>query len=138
MSTPTDTNAPLTQQRIDKWLWCARFYKTRSLAAKVVNNGTVKVTRGEEIKRVSKASFTIQNEDILTFTKDNRVRIIHVLSTATRRGPAPEAQQLYEDMSPPPPEKTKKPVDPFAREPGAGRPTKKDRRRLEAVRKGDV
>ncbi len=121
-------------QRLDQWLWFARFYKTRTLAGKVVSNGDIRVTRGNNIVRVSKASYAIQPEDTLTFTKADQIRVIRILSLAKRRGPAPEAQSLYEDLSPAPEAKPEKPIDPFNREKGAGRPTKKDRRDLDAMR----
>jgi len=114
--------------RLDKWLWHARFFKTRSLATNQVTGGHVRVN-GD---KVLKPSFCITAGDTLTFTTGRRVRIIRVLAGSTRRGPAPEAQALYDDLSPPPP-----PRDPAA--PGAdrsgGRPTKKDRRALDLSRR---
>lgn len=123
-------------QRIDQWLWHARLFKTRTLAGKFVSDGRVRVTRDETPMRVEKASFTIRPGDHLVFTLHDRLRILGVIQCAKRRGPASEAQTLYDDQSPPPPPKEKKPVTPFAREKGAGRPTKKDRRALDAVKAG--
>jgi len=62
-------------------------------------------------------------DDVLTFTKEQDVRIVRILACGERRGPAPEAQALYEDISP---EKVIRPKNP--RFDGKGRPTKKDRR----------
>ena len=109
-----------TGLRIDKWLWQARFFKTRSLAAKLVTGGHVRVNA----ERVGKASATVKPGDVLTFPQGRRIRVIEVTAIGTRRGPAPEAQGLYEDRSPPPPPPQPKPpaYD------GGGRPTKKDRR----------
>lgn len=125
-------------QRIDKWLWCARFFKTRTLAGKIVSAGNIKLTRKEQTQRISKASFLIQVGDTIAFTKGQRLFVIEIQSLADRRGPAPEAQALYEDHSPPPPEKktpsVSKPGTAFERESGAGRPTKKERRELSKLR----
>ncbi|MCI5045926.1 MAG: hypothetical protein MRY59_00370 [Aquisalinus sp.] len=132
----TEAELPASQ-RIDKWLWCARFFKTRSLAGKAVAAGDMRLTRGEQTQRITKASFSVQQDDTIAFTRHARLFIIRVKSCALRRGPAPEAQALYEDLSPPPPPKPEKnlaAVGNFEREKGTGRPTKKDRRDLEKVR----
>ncbi|MEL7114873.1 MAG: RNA-binding S4 domain-containing protein [Pseudomonadota bacterium] len=84
--------------RIDKWLWYARFFKTRSLAAKLVTGGHVRVNS----TRVSKASAAVGPGDVLTFPQGSRIRVVELVETGTRRGPAPEAQTLYTDLSPPP------------------------------------
>ncbi|MEE9329399.1 MAG: RNA-binding S4 domain-containing protein [Parvularculaceae bacterium] len=125
----------MTSQRLDQWLWYTRFYKTRTLAGKIVGAGDVRVTRGTTTTRATKASYTIQPDDTLTFQKDDRLRIIRILDLAKRRGPAPEAQTLYQDLSPPPEAKADKSIDPFEREKGSGRPTKKDRRVIDALRR---
>ncbi|WP_299611876.1 RNA-binding S4 domain-containing protein [uncultured Tateyamaria sp.] len=109
--------------RLDKWLWFARFFKTRSLAATRVAAGDVRVN-GD---RVTKRSTTITPGDVLTFSQGRVVRIVEVTAVGNRRGPAPEAQALYNDMSPPPPPK-ETPVPKNPRFEGKGRPTKKDRR----------
>ncbi|WP_375202375.1 RNA-binding S4 domain-containing protein [Hyphococcus sp.] len=130
------TNAP--SQRLDKWLWQARFFKTRTLASKFVNDGNVRITRDENTQRADKPSIAIRPGDIVVFTRNERLRIIHVLACAERRGPASEAQTLYEDRSPPPPPKEDAASrNAFAREKGAGRPTKKDRRALAALKSAD-
>ena len=109
--------------RADKWLWYARFFKTRSLASKICNAGRLRVS-GE---LVSKAHHRIKPGDVLTFSQGRHVRVIRVRALATRRGPAPEAQALYEDLEPPSAE-GRLPKPAAVRTPGAGRPTKKDRR----------
>lgn len=124
-------------QRIDQWLWRARFFKTRTLAAKFVSDGNVRLTRNGDTARVDKASANIRPGDILVFTRSDRLKIIAVSSCAARRGPASEAQQLYEDQSPPPPPKADRTPPAFSREKGAGRPTKKDRRALAALKAGE-
>lgn len=120
-------------QRIDKWLWQARFFKTRSLASKFVGDGNVRLGRGDATQRADKPSAAVRPGDTLVFTINERLRIIRVLACAQRRGPASEAQTLYEDQSPPPP-KTAAPAKAFARDKGAGRPTKKDRRAISALK----
>ncbi|MBP2301908.1 RNA-binding S4 domain-containing protein [Azospirillum picis] len=116
--------------RIDKWLWYARFFKTRSLAAKLCNDGGVRMSGTV----VTKAHASVKPGDVLTFAQGRHIRVIKVVALGSRRGPAPEAQALYEDLSPPVPEERLQ--DPF-RPPGAGRPTKRDRRAMDAL-KGDV
>ncbi|GAA6208391.1 hypothetical protein NBRC116601_16840 [Cognatishimia sp. WU-CL00825] len=107
--------------RIDKWLWQARFFKTRSLAAKVVTAGNVRVNA----QKIAKSSFSISPGDVLTFSQAKEIRVVRVKALGTRRGPAPEAQLLYFDMSEP---KEKVPAAP--RFEGKGRPSKRDRRNL--------
>lgn len=126
-------------QRIDKWLWFARFFKTRSLATKFANNGKIRIKRGHETIRIEKASQNVQLGDILTFALHTNIRVVEVKETGERRGPAKEAQLLYEDLSPPAPRGHKKSEMAPAlakREPGSGRPTKKERRELEQWRTG--
>ena len=82
--------------RVDKYLWFARFFKTRSLATKRANGGRIRIN-GNKIK---KSSDTVSIGDILTFAQGNEIRVIRVLNLGTRRGPAQEAQNLYEDITP--------------------------------------
>ncbi len=107
-------------QRLDQWIWHARFFKTRGLATRIVAGGHVRV----DGQRVSKPSFALRPGHVLTFRKARRIRVIRVDSLATRRGPAPEAQALYTDLSPP--EDDNVPRAP--RFEGKGRPSGKDRR----------
>jgi len=121
-------------QRIDRWLWYARFFKTRTLAAKFVTDGRIRITRNNDTFRADKPSFLVRSADTLVFTRNDHLRIIDVLAFAERRGPASEAKMLYEDQSPPRPPRKDRPRAPFTREKGAGRPTKKDRRALEILK----
>ncbi|MBS1303013.1 RNA-binding S4 domain-containing protein [Loktanella sp. SALINAS62] len=106
--------------RLDKWLWHARFFKSRSLAAGVVSGGKVRV----DGTPVSKPARNVGPGDVLTFTQGDAVRVVKILDCGTRRGPAPEAQGLYDDMSPVP-----APHQPAApKYDGKGRPSGKDRR----------
>ena len=111
--------------RLDKWLWHARFFKTRTLSAKVVSGGHVRVNAN----KVSKPATTVVADTVLTFPQGNQIRVIKIVELGTRRGPASEAQTLYEDLSPP---EEKIPQGQSQR--GGVRPTKKDRRSLDLIR----
>lgn len=80
--------------RIDKWLWHARFFKSRSLASKFCESGLMRVN-GETS---TKAHYALRVGDVLTFPIGSRVRIVRVLALGERRGPAPEARALYEEL----------------------------------------
>lgn len=115
--------------RIDKWLWYARITKSRTLAQKLAVSGHVRLNK----EKVGAAKTAVKPGDVLTISMPRRLLILKVLQLGTRRGPAPEAQTLYEDMSPPPPPKEE--AAPVAkREAGAGRPTKKERRQIARIR----
>ena len=117
------------RQRLDKWLWFSRIVKSRTLASEMVSSGKLRVNK----LKISKPSHLVGAGDVLTFTHYGRLRVIQVAAIGARRGPAPEAQALYEDLSPPP-EKTGEASpgkDAGRRESGAGRPTKKERRDLD-------
>lgn len=114
--------------RVDKWLWQARFFKTRTLAAKKVAGGAVRLNS----VRIAKPSVMVKVEDVLTFSQGDRIRVARILAIGTRRGPATEAQALYEDLSPPPEPRTSQPRAPSFD--GKGRPTKKHRRDWENKR----
>ena len=81
--------------------------------------------------RVAKASFAVGAGDVLTFPQNDNVRLIEVIDIGTRRGPAPEAQALYLDLSPPQP-KEKKPYVPNPEAERSGRPNRQER---DAMRK---
>jgi ribosome-associated heat shock protein Hsp15 len=117
----TDPTARATI-RIDKWLWQARFFKTRSLAAKAVSDGRVRVNAA----RTDKPARAVGAGDVLTFAQGQTIRVVKVLDLGVRRGPASEAALLFLDMTPESP-----PVPP--RE--GPRPTKKDRRALDTLRR---
>ena len=85
--------------RIDKWLWQARFFKTRSLAAKLVQSGKLRLNGN----LISKPARTVSTGDVLTFPKMLETKVIEVRDLGTRRGPAREAQMLYRDLAPPQP-----------------------------------
>jgi ribosome-associated heat shock protein Hsp15 len=81
--------------RLDKWLWQARFFKTRGLAARAVSTGDVRVNA----VRVLKPATSVAVGDGLTFVQDGRVRVVRVLALGRRRGPALEARLLYDDLA---------------------------------------
>ncbi len=117
--------------RLDKWLWHARFFKTRTLAGKTCKSGKVRLNGAH----IAKASVLIKTGDVLTFSKENDIKVVRMLFAGERRGPAPEAQALYEDLTPKPLSKTEKVFEPqiATREMGAGRPTKAERRAIDKL-----
>lgn len=126
----------LPRIRIDKWLWHARFFKSRTLAGKFCQGGHVRVNN----HLVTKAHVMVGPGDVLTFAKGHLIKVVKIEDIGTRRGPAPEAQGLYEDLSPPPPQKAERPFTPATtgeRESGAGRPTKAERRATDKLRGRD-
>jgi ribosome-associated heat shock protein Hsp15 len=120
-------SAPVSRQRLDKWLWFARVLKSRTLAAKLVAEGHVRIN-GVRADAPAKA---VAPGDVLTISLERAVKVFRVVSGGSRRGPYEEARLLYEDLSPPPPPRTPGALFP-RRAPGAGRPTKRERRSLAA------
>ena len=108
--------------RLDKWLWHARFFKTRSLAAREVGAGHIRIN-GD---KTDKPARNVATGDVLTFMQGRQVRIVRVEAMGTRRGPATEAQTLYTDLSP---VEDSAPQNPSFD--GKGRPTKRERRALD-------
>ena len=115
--------------RVDKWLWHARFFKTRTLAAKVVAGGHLRVNS----RKAEKSSNCVVAGDVLTFAQEKRIRVIKVVALGTRRGPSSEAKLLYEDLSSR--QECNVSTPKFD---GKGRPTKKDRRALAHLRESDT
>lgn len=118
------------------WLWCARLAKSRALGAKMATSGVIRLTRGGVARRIEKASTEIRPGDEIAFLADDRLRAFAIRACAARRGPAIEAQALYEDRSPPPVARSARARPPLERDKGAGRPTKKDRRSIERLTRG--
>lgn len=114
--------------RVDKWLWFARFCKSRTLAGKLCAAGKIRISG----MHVHKASHAVQAGDVLTFPHGPNIRVVRILVLGARRGPASEARTLYEDLSPP-----VAAVGPARREAGAGRPTKSDRRAIDRLKGGE-
>ena len=84
--------------RLDKWLWHARFFKTRTLASKTCEGGRIRLSG----RVVDKAHQAVRIGDVLTFPQARAIRVVRVVGLGTRRGPPAEAQALYEDLMPRP------------------------------------
>tara|TARA_B100000900_G_C20114603_1_gene527346 strand:- start:87 stop:485 length:399 start_codon:yes stop_codon:yes gene_type:complete len=123
-----------TTLRLDKWLWYARFFKTRTQATKLIQCGKLRLN-GDIITKPHRAASV---GSILTFPKAKNIRVIKIVKLGQRRGPASEATSLYEDLSPKINETKKeeqlKVVNFEIREIGTGRPTKKQRRETERLK----
>ncbi|ASI67610.1 MULTISPECIES: RNA-binding S4 domain-containing protein [Diaphorobacter] len=128
MTTPPDA------MRLDKWLWCARFYKTRSLAVEEIGKGRVTVNG-----QAAKAARELRAGDTVALRQGAVARTVVVRALSNFRGPAPVAQQLYEET----PESLAARAQAaearrLAPEPAAalreGRPTKRDRRSMDHLR----
>jgi ribosome-associated heat shock protein Hsp15 len=88
--------APRETIRLDKWLFQARFLKSRGLAADLIAEGKLRVN-GQPTDKPARA---VGAGDVLTFALHGRVRVVRILGLGDRRGPASEAQGLYEDLAP--------------------------------------
>jgi ribosome-associated heat shock protein Hsp15 len=128
---PTAARGP---RRIDQWLYFTRIVKSRTLAAELVSGGKVRINRD----RIEKPSHAVKTGDVVTVTAHSRVRILKVATMGVRRGPPAEAALLYEDLTPPPALRDHQfhPAAAAAREPGSGRPTKRDRRDMDKFERG--
>lgn len=124
--------------RLDKWLWHARFAKSRSVAAGLVSGGHVRVNG----QKAQKTAQPVGPGDVLTIALGAGVRVVRVLAIGVRRGPAPEAQTLYEDLTEPAAPSPSAPAQTAPvyenRHGDGGRPTKRDRRKIAAVRSGEL
>jgi ribosome-associated heat shock protein Hsp15 len=123
------TSPDNTSQRLDKWLWAARFYKTRSLAVEAVNGGKVHLNK----QRV-KPSRNIKPNDILTISKPPYEHVVEVLGLSNQRRPAPEAQQLYQETEESITKREQLRIEiknqPLGFRHDKGRPNKRDRRHI--------
>ena len=124
---------PEDKLRVDKWLWQARFFKSRGRAGETASSGKLRVNG----THVAKPSHAVRPGDVLTFPQGRLIRVIRVEALGHRRGPASEAVTLYADLDPPVAHTvpdSKAPAIP-QREPGEGRPTKRERRKIDAFRR---
>ena len=119
-----------SRQRIDKWLFFARVAKSRSLAQERVVAGHVSVN-GQKIRQ---PSHQVRAGDRLDIAMPERDLVLIVKLPGERRGPYEEARLLYEDLTPPREKKPFTALEQAVRAPGAGRPTKKERRALDDLR----
>jgi ribosome-associated heat shock protein Hsp15 len=115
--------------RLDKWLWYTRLCKTRTQATTLCKSGQVRVNRTP----VRKPNHALKPDDVLTFALGRRIWVVRVVALGERRGPYSEAQTLYEDLSPPPAPREARVPKSGQRDPGAGRPTKRDRRAIDQL-----
>lgn len=119
--------SPGRKERLDRFLFFSRAVKSRTLAQKLIEAGAVRVNA----ERTLRTDLKVGAGDVLTMALHGRVLVWRILDCGDRRGPASEAQRLYEDISPPPPPRTE--LSPYEaaiaeRPAGSGRPTKKERR----------
>ena len=128
--------APVRKERLDKFLFYSRALKSRTLAQKIIETGAIRVNS----ERTDRSDHKVGAGDVLTMALHGRIVIWRILDPGQRRGPASEAQGLYEDISPPPlPRQELSPYDAAIaqRGEGAGRPTKKERRETDKLRGED-
>ena len=126
----------MEKQRLDKWLFFSRAVKSRTLAQKLIETGAIRVNS----ERTDRSDHKVGAGDVLTMSLHGRIVVWRIVDCGTRRGPASEAQGLYEDLSPPAlPKAEQSPYDAAIapRDDGAGRPTKKQRRETDRLRGGD-
>jgi ribosome-associated heat shock protein Hsp15 len=136
------TRKPAGAQRLDKWLWFARVVKSRTLAAHLVTAGKIRVNK----VKAEKPSQLVKTGDVITSAAHKTVRILRVLDTGFRRGPSEEARRLYDELTPPVPAAKAPAVEGHGpatksigmsgvgiRPAGSGRPTKRDRRRIDRL-----
>ena len=121
--------------RLDKWLWYARFFKTRALASKAISNGRFRL----DGDLMSKPHRQAKSGQVLTFSQGTRIRVVRIKALGARRGPASEAALLYDDLAPvmPATESNKPAAAAFEeRQVGCGRPTKRQRRETDRLKAG--
>jgi ribosome-associated heat shock protein Hsp15 len=122
----TTTPAEMTEVRLDKWLWAARCFKTRSVAAEACDAGHVKLNANS-----AKPAKLVRKGDRIEARTEGGVRVFEVVALSDRRGPAEQARALYVDHSPPPPPRDETMV---VRDRGTGRPSKRELRQIQKLR----
>ncbi|MFM1814424.1 MAG: hypothetical protein RLZ98_1119 [Pseudomonadota bacterium] len=142
-----DEVADAGTQRIDRWLWFIRAVKSRTLAAGLVGDGKVRINR----VKIDKPSHAVKPGDVITLALRGKIRVIEVVAVGTRRGPASEAAGLFAELSPMAPARhepeqlanvdSRGPATPQDEPPqrarGTGRPTKRERRHLDRLKRGN-
>jgi ribosome-associated heat shock protein Hsp15 len=122
-------SASLDSIRVDKWLWAARVFKTRSQASVACDGGKVDVN-DEAVKPARR----VRAGDLIAVTLPRgRRRILKVAGVENRRGSAEVAKALFDDLTPPEPPRPRQARPPW-RAPGTGRPTKRERRDIKRLR----
>ena len=122
--------------RLDKWLWHARFFKTRALASKAISNGRFRLN-GDLMSKPHRQANCGQ---VLTFSQGARIRVVRIKALGLRRGPAKEAALLFDDLAPIVSVAENKKLSPLPafenRQAGDGRPTKRHRRETDRLKAG--
>jgi len=129
----TGPGETIRKERLDRFLFFSRAVKSRTLAQKIIESGAVRVNS----ERTERTDHKVGAGDVLTMSLHGKILVWRVLDPGTRRGPASEAQGLYEDISPPSPPRQELSAFDAAiagRPAGSGRPTKKERRETDALR----
>ena len=121
------------RQRLDRWLFFSRAVKSRSLAARLVQAGRIRINRD----KATQAADQVKPGDVLTIALNRRILIYRVRDSGKRRGPPEEAHMLYDDLSPPVPDGAAANATVPSRDPGSGRPTKRERRDTDRLRGSD-
>ena len=117
--------------RVDKWLWSVRVYKTRTKATAACSSGRVLVN-----DQIAKPATHVGPGDVVTAKRRDRVFVYAVVEPISKRVSAARARECMEDRSPPPEPRKMRAGAPLAqREPGSGRPTKRDRREIDRLRR---
>lgn len=137
MSVIKPDSTPSTGVRLDKWLWAARFFKTRSLAAEEIHKGRVSINGS-----TAKAAREVRVGDTIALRQGNVPKTVRVMGLSAMRGPAPVAQQLYQETAESVAERERLAEQHrLAPEPAStialqhdGRPSKRDRRSMDRVR----
>ena len=119
----------MDEVRIDKWLWAARFFKSRTLAAAACRGRKVDVN-----DQAARPSRSLRAGDLLAITLPRARRVVRVTALSDRRGSGTDAALLYQDLTPPAPPRDRRVALPPYRPPGAGRPTKRERRLTDRLR----
>jgi len=114
--------------RVDKWLWAARFFKSRTLASAACDGGKVDVN-----DQAVKPSRALRPGDLVRITLPRGKKIVRVTALSERRGSGAQAALLYDDLTPPPPPREARTLPPVIRAKGLGRPTKRERRLIERL-----
>jgi ribosome-associated heat shock protein Hsp15 len=115
--------------RVDRWLWAVRLTKTRADAASACRGGHVRVNDAP-----AKPATPVRAGDTVRTRVYDISRVVEVSQVIEKRVGAPVAVTCYVDQTPPPPSPAERPAPVAARDPGSGRPTKRDRRQMEAFR----
>jgi ribosome-associated heat shock protein Hsp15 len=118
------------EARVDSWLWSVRIYKTRTAATEACGAGHVRVNG-----KHAKPATHIKVGDTVTARTHGLERILQVAGLVGKRVGAPQAAECFVDMTPQPEQQQREAPAPFTRERHAGRPTKRDRRRLDHLRR---